>query len=246
MIDLQEKADQIRKDVIRVAIKNNKGHIASSLSKAEMLTYLYYEVMKTEDRFIMSGGHSGYIQYAILADKGWIPKDAWENFKLDGCITRNPDYGLLASTGSLGQGLSMACGIAYAKKLKNEAGTVYCMVGDGEMEEGQVWEALLFAEKNKLNNLCIIIDCNKFRALDHSSLNSKQLRDRLNGFNFEIMACDGHDMEDIEFTFNYIMKKHRGFPKLIIAITVKGKGLKCAEHDPKFHYRCPTKKELEQ
>ena len=247
MIDLQKKADEIRADVIRVAVKNNKGHIAPSLSTVEILTALYYEIMGEEDRFILSKGHGCYALYAILVDKGLIPKKVWENFELTGCVTRQPEYGLLASTGSLGQGLSMACGIAYAKKLTKAVGNVYCLLGDGELEEGQVWEALLFAEEKKLDNLYILVDSNKLRAMDKNKLCNQAIRSRLNGFNFEVMSCDGHDIDDILFTLNYLLKdKHRGFPKFIICNTVKGKGLKCAENVAKFHYRVPSQEELNE
>lgn len=242
---LQQKANYIRQELIRVAVKNNKGHIAPSLSTVEILTALYYEVMKPEDRFILSKGHGCYALYAILADKGLIPKDVWENFQLDGCVSRNTEYGLLASTGSLGQGLSIACGMAWAKKLKNEKGKVYCLIGDGEMEEGQVWEALRFSVEKELDNLIIIIDNNRLRALDSCYYNDWiNLQSLLLPMTYILYKIDGHSIKYIKESL--LSENNTKRPKIIIAKTTKGKGIKCAEDVPMFHYRIPTEAEINE
>lgn len=241
---LQHKVDFIRQNVLDVAIKNNKGHIAPALSKIEILVYLYYQHLKPEDRFIMSSGHSGYGLYAILADKGFIPKKTWEEFDLHGCLSRNVEYGILASTGSLGQGLSIACGIAYAKKIKNESGLIYCVIGDGELEEGQIWEALIFATHNKLDNLVLIVDNNKLRALDNCIFNEGAYISKvLSALGFcTVDVVDGNNIQDVEQAFGLAPCMHR--PTAIILRTIKGKGLKCAEDVAKFHYRTPSTEEL--
>jgi len=260
---LKEKADYIRREVIRVAVSNQAGHIAPSLSCIEILTALYYECMNYDfknpywedrDRLIFSKSHGGYGLYAILVDKGLIPKEEWENFnkqgsKLSGCIERNLEFGLEAGCGSLGHGLPMAVGLSLGAKLKNKDYRVFCLMGDGEFQEGSNWEAVQFAVKYNLNNLTIIIDKNRLQAMDFiTSILDRTERDllnRLKGFGLRVRVVRGHNLKDLVRAINKAKFSKRR-PEVILAQTIKGYGLKCMENVPKFHYRVPTQEELSE
>lgn len=260
---LKEKANFIRKEILRVAISNKAGHIAPSLSTVDILVALYYEVLKYDaknpfweerDRVILSKGHGCYGLYAILADLGVIPKREWENFnlegksKLSGCVERELKYGLEASCGSLGHGLPMAVGLAFGAKLQKKKYFVFCIVGDGEMQEGSNWEAIQFARKHELNNLIIIVDNNRLGAMDFLinilDKSEKDLIRRLRGFGLKPILCPGHNVIKLAKYLKQAKKSRMKIPKIIVAKTIKGFGLKCMENVPKFHYRVPTKKEL--
>jgi len=241
-MDLQKKADQIREDVIRVAVKNKAGHIAPSLSCVDILTALYYDVMKPEDHFILSKSHGCYGLYAILADKGLIPKDDWENFNLSGCSERMVDKDgkpiIEAGCGSLGHGLPIAVGISWGLKLQGKEGRVFCLLGDGECQEGSTWEAIQFSLTHKLNNLVVIIDDNKLQAMDKTSnimdYDHIEMLDAIDDL-------DGHNLNKIKEVLSYGVDDE---PLVLNFDTIKGKGLKCAEGKAYFHYRLPTEEEL--
>lgn len=260
---LKEKANWIRDEVIKIAVKNKAGHIAPSLSTVDILVALYYKVLKYDpknpfweerDRFFLSKAHGCYALYAILTDLELIPKKEWENFnlfgksKLSGCAERNLEYGIEASCGSLGHGLPMAVGVAFGAKLQKKKYYVYCLVGDGEMEEGTNWEAIQFAVKHELKNLVIIIDNNRLGALDFLvnilDKGEDDLIKKLKGFGLKPMICPGHNIEKLLQCFQKVKKSSERIPQTIVAKTIKGFGLKCMENVPKFHYRVPTKKEL--
>lgn len=261
---LEEKANQIRDEILRVAIKNKAGHIASSFSTVDILVTLYYggilnydfknPFWEERDRFLLSKAHGCYALYAILADLGLIPKSEWENFnipgksKLLGCAERNLEFGIEASCGSLGHGLPMAVGLAFGAKLQRKKYFVYCLVGDGEMEEGTNWEAIQFAVKHELKNLIIIVDKNRLGALDFLinilDRNEDDLIKRLQGFGLRPLITSGHNVKKLIECFKKAKKSRQKLPQVIIAKTIKGFGLKCMENVPKFHYRVPTKKEL--
>ncbi|MDD4294176.1 MAG: 1-deoxy-D-xylulose-5-phosphate synthase N-terminal domain-containing protein [Candidatus Omnitrophica bacterium] len=261
--NINKIADKIRKDVIRVSVKNKAGHIAPSLSSVDIVTALYCGVMDYDfsdplksdrDRLIFSKAHGCYPVYALLADKGTIPKDQWKNFyteksTLHGCMQRNLEYGLEAGCGSLGHGLPIAAGIAYAAKLKNEKFFVYCVMGDGEMQEGTTWEALNFAIQYKLDNLVVIVDANGLQAMDFLKnilpTDRKSLIKRIKGFGIKPVVCDGHNAQKLSQKINNIKKNKKGIPHVFIANTIKGCGLKCMENIAKFHFRIPTQEELE-
>jgi len=242
----QNKADQIRREVIDVAVRNKQGHIAPSLSCVDILVALYYEVMGDHDELIFSKAHGCYGLYAILTDLGKIPREVWLNFELPGCSARNLNYGITAGCGSLGHGLPIAVGAAFGKKVLGHEGRVFCIVGDGEMQEGSNWEAIQFAVKHELNNLAIIVDDNRLQAMDFR-INvmdrfNDSLRRRLSGFGLWPIICNGHDMAELIETLNmYVGDK---FPHCVMAETIKGYGLLVAENVPKFHYRLPTQDEL--
>lgn len=259
---LINKANQIRDEVIEVSVKNKAGHIAPSLSCVDILVALYYRVMsyrasdalwEGRDRLVFSKGHGCYALYAILADLGILPKNEWKGFytsesPLLGCVERRPENGLEAACGSLGHGLPMAVGIAFGAQMQKKKYRVFCVIGDGEMQEGTTWEALLFAVKYKLDNLTVIIDSNRLQAMDfiinvldaHKRDNAK----RLKGFGLTPIICNGHNAVKLAKCIRSDKASRKKIPKVIIAQTIKGFGLKCMQNIPKFHFRIPTAEEL--
>lgn len=261
---LCNKANQIRKDVVEIAIQNGAGHIAPSLSCIDILIALYYRIMnfsrcskwKERDRLVFSKAHGCYGLYSILADKGYIKRQDWENFYkgsfLSGCLERRVENGFEASCGSLGHGLPMAVGIAFGAKLQNKIYRAYCIVGDGEMQEGSNWEAIQFAVKHKLSNLTVIIDHNTLQAMDFlkNVLTREERRNdlqrKMKAFGFEVKTCNGHNMKSIISIIEKWIKNQKNLfaPQVLIANTTKGYGLKCMENVPKFHFRIPTEDEI--
>lgn len=259
---LRNKANFIRDDIIKVAVRNGAGHIAPSLSSVDILVSLYYECMSYDpknplredrDRLVFSKAHGCYALYAILADLGVMPKKEWENFYTEhstllGCMERRPNFGLEAGCGSLGHGLPLAVGIAYGAQKQNKKYHTYCVIGDGELQEGTTWEALRFAVKHGVRNLIIIIDRNRLQAMDFIvnilDNDEKENARRLEGFGLSPIACHGHDILKLVDCINKIKLNAGDRPKVIIAETVKGYGLKCMENMPKFHFRLPTEDEL--
>lgn len=261
-INLKNKADEIRKKTVEFAVSKGGGHIAPSLSCVDILTALYYRIMninpsqdwKNRDRFILSKGHGGYSLYIILNDLGIIPDYEIENFhnggSLKGCVEMNHDYGLETSCGSLGHGLPVAVGIAFGAKLQNKDYKVYCLVGDGEMQEGSMWEAVQFAAKHNLDNLTLIIDNNGLQAMDFidnilvDKDDENHFERKLSAFGFKAVTCNGHNPEEIEMALEKLNKNSKNKPKAVIAKTIKGYGLLCMENIPKFHFRMPTEEEI--
>jgi transketolase len=264
IFEIKEKADDIRNAVVNVSVSNGAGHLAPSLSCVDILAALYYRIMDINadpqwverDRHVFSKAHGGYGLYAILADIGYINKKDWEGFyknsSLSGCVERNAEYGLEAGCGSLGHGLPQAVGIAFGAKLQGKNYRVYCIIGDGEMQEGSNWEAVQFAVKHKLSNLTVIVDNNELQAMDFlkNILTPEDREDdlaiKMAAFGFVVDECDGHNMEDIIGKLETWKKKSNSMdkPQALIAKTVKGYGLLCMENVPKFHFRIPTEQEL--
>lgn len=264
--NLTKKANEIRKDVIRVAVRNGAGHIAPSLSCVDILTVLYYNIMNissntkwdSRDRLIFSKAHGCYGLYSILADINYVNKTDWENFykgsALAGCVERNLEKGIEASCGSLGHGLPIAVGIAFGAKQQNKNFRTYCIVGDGELQEGSNWEAIQFAVKYELSNLTIIIDANKLQAMDNleNILTVKgrknDIAKKVHAFGCEVKSCNGHSKNTIlAILRNWIQnQKALKSPQVLVADTVKGYGLFCMENEAKFHFRIPTLLELEK
>jgi transketolase len=255
--DLRAKAETIRGEVGRVAIANGAGHIAPSLSCVDILTALYYDVMRYDpkrpgwedrDRLIFSKGHGCYALYAILADLGTLPREQWERFytagsELAGCVERRAEWGLEAGCGSLGHGLPMAVGVAMGAKLQGRGYHTYCIVGDGEMQEGTNWEAIQFAVKHGLDNLTILIDQNGLQAMDTIvnilGRGRDDLAAGLRGFGLSPVVANGHDAEGLAGAIRDSKNTSDGVPGVFIAETVKGYGLKCMESIVKFHFRVP-------
>lgn len=265
-IELREKVKQIRKEVIHVAVRNGAGHIAPSLSCVDILTALYYEILNLSDypqwgdrdRLVFSKAHGCYGLYAILADIGYIEREAWDNFYkgsfLRGCIERSPEHGIEASCGSLGHGLPIAVGLAFGAKLQHKSYRVYCVVGDGEMQEGSNWEAIQFAVKHKLSNLTVIIDHNRLQAMDFlrnvlTPEDAKNdLQRKMKAFGFEVKTCNGHSVGNIIYVIEKWIKNQNAVykPQVLIANTIKGYGLKCMENIPRFHFCLPSEEELKR
>lgn len=260
-MDLHKKANEIRKQVVDIAVANHAGHIAPSLSTVDFLTTMYYggivnirkEDFANRDRVIFSKAHGCYALYAILADKGLLPKEEWEIFyngsSLSGCVERKEDWGLEASCGALGHGLPMAVGLAYGAKLQGLLWKTFCIVGDGEMQEGSNWEALQFASKHKLDNLTIVVDYNRLQAMDFTfqvleNIESRPFESKLEAFGCAVLNVSGHDITSQQVVFKHVTRSMSGMPMAVICHTIKGYGLKCMEEIPKFHFRVPTQEDL--
>jgi transketolase len=260
---LSDKAAQIRRSVLAVSVRNGAGHIAPSLSCVEILVALYYQVMNyrpaqpawpDRDRLIVSKAHGAYALYAILADQGIIPAKEWEGFYTDkstlmGCLERRPEYGIEAGCGSLGHGLPLAVGMAWGARLRGLASHVFCLTGDGELQEGTTWEALQFARKHEVGNLTLIVDRNRLQAMDFIAnvmdRHPDDLERRLEGFGLAPQVVPGHDAACMTVCLARMKSEKRTEPGVVIADTVKGHGCKCMENLPKFHFRLPTAEELE-
>ncbi len=263
--DLKNKADSIRADVVDICVRNEAGHIAPSLSCVDILSILYYTVMNLydnpecpqRDRLVFSKAHGCYGLYSILADIGYLDRKDWTDFYQDGwlsgCVERSVGHGIEAGCGSLGHGLPIAVGIAFGAKLQKRDFKVYCLVGDGELQEGSNWEAIQFAVKHELTNFVLIVDCNKLQAMDFlENILSKQdvltdLSNKLEAFGFGVETCNGHDHLELYSAFNRVRENvtSSAQPNVILAQTIKGFGLYCMENVPKFHFRVPTLKDLE-
>ena len=225
---MRNKIDFLRQDLMRVAVKNGKGHIAPSLSCLDILVALKYRIMLSRDTLILSKAHGCYGLYAIEADLGEIPAKRWEDFDLCGTYD---------GLGSLGHGLPIAAGIAFGKQLQGEPGHVYVIVGDGELQEGSNWEALSFIYHYNLHNLTIIVDYNGLQAIDPvRDVLDGNLITRFMGWGFNPVTCDGHSIEQLLYRL-------ADQPKILIAKTIKGKGFPAMEGQAKFHYRLPTEEE---
>lgn len=264
-IFLRKKANYIRDEILRVAIPNGAGHIASSLSCVDILTALYYNCMsynprnplwEERDRLVFSKAHGVYGLYAILADLGIMPKKEWDNFyiegksKLCGCVEQELEYGLDAGCGSLGHGLSLAVGIAFGAQLQEKSYYTFCVIGDGELEEGANWEALQFGVKHNVKNLILIVDNNRLGAMDFliniMDREEGDLIKRLRGFGLSPIVCPGHDIVKLVDCIQSAKVSSEDGPKVIVAATIKGFGLKCMENVPKFHFRIPTEEDLKE
>ncbi|MDO8663810.1 MAG: transketolase [Candidatus Wildermuthbacteria bacterium] len=262
-IFLRKKANYIRDEIMRVAVQNGAGHIAPSLSCVDVLIALYFECMSYDpknplspdrDRLIFSKAHGCYGLYAILADLGVMPKEEWDNFYIEGksslcgCSKRKLEYGLEADCGSLGHGLPMAVGLAFGAQLQKKNYHTFCLVGDGEMQEGTAWEALQFAVKHDLRNLIVIVDSNGLQAMDFivniMDKGKDDLFKRLRGFGLSPVICPGHDAVKLADCLKAAKESSEDMPKVILAQTVKGFGFKCMEGAPKFHFRLPTNDDL--
>jgi transketolase len=263
-MDLRKKADEIRKELVRVAVANGAGHIAPSLSSVDILTALHYRVLRRDsdprnperDRLLFSKGHGCYGLYAILADIGWIARADWESFyrggPLTGCPERSAERGIEAGCGSLGHGLPMATGLAFGARLQGLGWRVYCVAGDGEMQEGAMWEALQFAVWHRLSNLTLIIDRNNLQAMDFCRNvltlpdRPQDLRIKCEAFGAHAVQVPGHDAELLAAELERLNQLNDDKPHVLVAETIKGYGIRCMENIPRFHFRLPTAEEMAQ
>jgi transketolase len=258
---LEEIASKLRVDIVRMIFEAQSGHPGGSLSAIDLMTALYCKVMKHDpqypdwperDRFILSKGHAAPALYALLAHCGYFPHEKLSTLRkmgspLQGHPEKNKLPGVEASTGSLGQGISIGIGMALAGKLDQKSYQVYVLVGDGEVNEGQVWEAALFAGNRKLDNLTVILDNNGYQ-LDGSLkeiLPMEPLGDKWRSFGWNVIEINGHQMDEILSAFEKAGGS-KGKPTIIIAKTVKGKGVSFMENNNEFHGMAPTKEQFAQ
>ena len=259
--ELQEIAKRARKNIIEQVYSAKAGHPGGSLSCIDILTVLYFNQMNIEpknpsmedrDRLVLSKGHSSPALYAILAEKGFFPVEELKEFrKLGSRLQGHPDLnklpGVDMTTGSLGQGLSAACGMAIASKLKNQSNRVYCIVGDGEIQEGQIWEAAMTAAHYKLDNLCVIVDNNNLQIDGKLAdvMSPYPIVEKLESFGFTVFKADGNNIEELIETFeNAKLVKEK--PVAIVANTVKGKGISFMEDKAEWHGKAPKQEEYEK
>lgn len=255
---LYKISNKLRQSVIDMLTESGSGHTAGSLGTAEIFTALYFKILninpdnptkKTRDRFLLSNGHICPIWYAALSERGFFPKaELWKlrkiNSKLQGHPKKDSVPGVENSSGSLGQGLSQAIGVALAAKMDSKNYRVYCMTGDGEMNEGQVWEAAMFAPNKKLNNITWIIDRNNIQSDGNTEdiMPLEDLKDKLESFNWYVIEINGHSIEEIVSACD-TAKSIKQRPTVIIAHTVPGEGVNFMENRYQWHGRVPNKKE---
>lgn len=257
--ELKKKAIEIRKDILTMLSAAGSGHTGGSLSMVEILLTLYCCIMNHKpsepewpdrDRFILSKGHGCPALYAVLANFGYFPKEELMTLrKMGSRLQGHPQKGLPGveiSSGSLGQGLSISNGMALSARLDKRNSRIYCMMGDGETNEGQVWEAAMTAAHYKLDSLCGIIDYNKYciDGLLKDVMGIEPIADKWRSFGWHVMETNGHSFEDLIKAFE-AAKTIKGKPSMVIAHTIKGKGVSFMECENKWHGVAPKKEELE-
>lgn len=255
--DLEAKAQQIRKDIVRMLAEAGSGHPGGSLSSVEIVTALFFHVLRLKpedpewperDRFILSKGHAAPLLYAALAERGFFPREELLTLrklgtKLQGHPAKGKLPGVEASTGSLGQGLSMGLGTALAAKIDQRGYHVYVLLGDGECEEGQVWEAAMAAAHYKTDNLTAVLDYNGLQidgAIDEV-MSPLPFPEKWRSFGWAVREVDGHDFTDLIDAFNWAAGIENQ-PSMIIAKTVKGKGVSFMENEAGWHGKAPDAK----
>jgi transketolase len=257
---LKEKARTLRCHIITMIAQAGSGHPGGSLSATDIVTALFFKVMHyhpnepqwpERDRFILSKGHAAPLLYAALAEAGYFPVEELATLRkldsrLQGHTDRTATPGVEMSSGSLGQGLSFGIGIALAARIDSRDYRVYVILGDGECDEGQIWEAAMAAEHFKLDNLVAIVDHNKQQidGWNYQIMNLEPLGEKWKSFGWEVIEIDGHDFESI-LTALEKAKSVKGKPAVIIAHTIKGKGVSFMENNLEFHGRAPTLAEAE-
>ena len=258
--ELKKTANEVRKNIVTAVYHAHSGHPGGSLSAADILTYLYFEEMNIDprnpkkadrDRFVLSKGHAAPGWYSVLAERGYFDKEELKGFRHVGCFLQgHPDMkhtpGVDMSSGSLGQGISAAVGMALAGKMDNASYRVYTLLGDGEIQEGQVWEAAMLAANHKLDNLVVIVDNNNLQ-IDGTveDVNSPYpIDEKFKAFKFHVININGNDFQDIERAFQEA-REHSGQPTAIIAKTVKGKGVSFMENQVGWHGKAPNEEEYQ-
>ena len=258
--NLQITACKVRMDAVTGVFYAKSGHPGGSLSAADLLTYLYFKEMNVDpknphnpdrDRFVLSKGHCCPGLYATLAERGYFSPEEMKTLRhigsmLQGHPNMNDTPGVDMSTGSLGQGISAACGMALAAKLDNKAYRVYAILGDGEIEEGQVWEASMFAAHQKLDNLCLIVDNNGLQIYGPVEQvgGPGPIDEKFRAFGFDVQVIDGHNFDAIEAAFAHA-RTVKGKPCAIIAKTVKGKDVSFMENNVSWHGTAPNAEQYE-
>ena len=259
-LELEKMANEIRKDIVTAVHSAKSGHPGGSLSSADIFTYLYFEEMNVDpanpkwedrDRFVLSKGHVAPGLYSTLAEKGYFPKEDLKTLRHTGSYLQgHPDMkhipGIDMSSGSLGQGVSVAVGMAAAGKYDKKDYRVYTLTGDGEIQEGQIWEAAMWAGHRKLDNLVVIVDNNNLQ-IDGSIedvCSPYPIDKKFEAFNFHVINIDGNDFDQIRAAFKEA-RETKGMPTAIIAKTVKGKGVSFMENAAGWHGKAPDDEEYE-
>lgn len=258
MTQIENIAKEIRKEIYKMAHHAGGGHMGAAFSMADIISVLYFDdVLKYDasnpmwvdrDKFILSKGHACQALYAVLAKAGYFPKEELryvgkKGSKFGGHPKMNEIPGVEASTGALGHGLSFAIGIAYSNKMDGKGSHVYVVLGDGECQEGSVWEGALSAPTLELDNLTVVIDYNKLQAMDdlETIVRMKPFADKWKAFGWHVVEIDGHNYKEIK---EALLTRAETKPTLIIANTIKGKGVSFMENVPIWHYRMPNEQEL--
>lgn len=257
---LQEKAKEVRKGIIEAVYSNKSGHPGGSLSIADIMTVLYFNQMNIDeknpkwedrDRLVLSKGHCSPALYSCLANRRFFDVEKLKTFRnINSNLQGHPDMnkvpGVDISSGSLGQGLSCANGMAIAGKMDNKNYRVYCILGDGEIEEGQVWEAAMASNKYKLDNLCVIVDNNNLQidGTIEEVMSSYPIDEKFKSFGFQVINIDGHNIQEIIDAFD-VAKNVKDKPTCIIAKTIKGKGVSYMENDVKWHGIAPNEEQYQ-
>ncbi|MCI8655080.1 MAG: transketolase [Clostridia bacterium] len=258
---LEEKAKEVRKGIIEAVYRGKSGHPGGSLSIADVMTVLYFNTMKIDeknpeledrDRLVLSKGHCSPALYSCLAQRGYFNKEELQEFRninsnLQGHPDMNKVKGVDMTSGSLGQGLSVANGMAIAGKIDNKDYRVYAILGDGEIEEGQIWEAAMASSKYKLDNLCVIVDNNNLQidGTIEQVMSSYPIDEKFEKFGFEVITIDGHNIEKIIEALEKA-KTIKEKPTCIIAKTIKGKGVSFMENQVGWHGKAPNDEQYNQ
>jgi len=258
--ELENKAKQIRRLIIQMLAKAGSGHPGGSLSSADLITALYFKILRhnpkepdwpDRDRFHMSKGHCCPLWYAVLAESGYFPiEELWSLRQLGSILQGHPDRrtpGVTVASGSLGQGLSVALGMSLAAKIDKKDYRVYCLLGDGEVQEGNIWEAAMATSHYKCDNLCAMLDYNGFQIDGKTKdiMDLEPLVAKWQAFGWHTVEIDGHNMKEILSAFDEA-KTIKGRPAIIIAHTIKGKGVSFMENVVDFHGRAPTSEEAQK
>ena len=258
--ELKHIAANIKLGALEAVYSASSGHPGGSMSIADLLAYLYFVEMRIDpknpkwedrDRFVLSKGHTAPALYSVLAERGYFPKEDLKTFRqIDSYLQGHPDMkgvpGVDMTTGSLGLGISAACGMALAGKIDNKDFRVYAVLGDGELGEGQVWEAAMFAAHYKLDNLCAFIDFNGLQIDGKITdvMNSTPIDKKYEAFNWNVIVIDGHDMCQIADAVS-TAKTTKGKPTMVVMKTIKGNGVSFMENKEGWHGKAPNKDEYE-
>jgi transketolase len=259
--DLRRKARTIRGHIVRTVSNAGVGHVGGSLSETDILTTLYFHVMNVDpanpawaerDRFVLSKGHGACGLYSVLAERGFFPRELLNSFgRIDSKLQVHPDMHLLPgiemSTGALGQGISVAVGMAMAARMDGRSLRIYCLIGDGECQEGQVWEAAESAAYYGLDNLTVILDYNRVQLMGplKDILEIAPVFEKWRSFNWNVIDVNGHDIAQLADAFEAALQ-YKGKPTILIANTVKGKGVSFMEGKSAWHGKPPNSDELAQ
>lgn len=253
---LKRLSKEIRKEILTMAYQSKGSHLGCSLSIVDILTTLYFKVLhinpkkpflETRDRFLLSKGHAAAALYAILAKRGFFPESVLTTYledgsKLAGHVTLGSIPGIEATFGSLGHGLSIAVGMSLALKHSNLSSRVFCLIGDGECQEGSIWEGINFAGHHKINNLVLLLDNNNLQIMGHGTdiLNSLPFENKFKGFGWNVKSVDGHDISALS---KVLQQNTTDKPLAIIANTIKGKGVSFMENKLEWHGKYPSEEE---